>query len=221
MANYKPGEETKSRILKVSKELFYNNGLKNTTYNQISKKANVNIGTIVYHFGSIENIGQIIYREILANRRNVVLDKINTLFPDRKIDDALLALVEYRLNTDSYIRFPDYTRFITEIMGILDTWEHVDLTESGYKLSNRFGYEYNEKELFMQKLLFLPFANLVVNESKQVNFELTAKDICDYHTKVRLLSLGVSSIEIDEFLRQVDEIAEKISLTVNASFEIY
>ncbi|MFA0815186.1 MAG: TetR/AcrR family transcriptional regulator [Anaerofustis sp.] len=220
MATYKAGEETKSRILEKSKELFYKNGLKNTTYIQISKKADVNIGTIVYHFKSIENIGHIVYLEIVKHRRDVTFEKIKKTFPDLSMDSALYPLLEYRINTDSYIRYPNYTRFIGEIIGNVETWAIEDLSSSGHKLSNKFGSRYTEKEFFMEKLLFLPFASLVVNESRHIGMELSAKEIAEFHSRARLLPMGATNEEIDEILRQVDEVAEQIHLKISPTFDI-
>ncbi len=220
MANYKAGEETKSRILEKSKELFYKNGLKNTTYIQISKKADVNIGTIVYHFKSIENIGHIVYLEIVKKRREVTVEKIKNTFPDKEVDPLLDPLLDYRINTDSYIRYPNYTRFVGEIIGNVETWAIDDLSASGHKLASRFGSSYGEKEFFMEKLLFLPFASLVVNESRHVNMNLTAKEIAEFHTRARLLPMGASLEEIDVILSRINEIAEQIHLNISPTFEI-
>jgi AcrR family transcriptional regulator len=218
MATYRVGEQTKNRILSVSKELFYRNGLGNTTYAQISKKADVNIGTIVYHFKSIENIGHIVYEEILETRHDFIMDKIKDITHGKTLTDTILSLVEYRVNTDSYLRYPNYAYFIGEVSFRSETWDIKDLKRTSIKLAEEANYTYTEDELFMHKLLFLPFASLVVNAAQRNNIKLTAKQICDYHTRVRLLSLNVGEKELQSILAEVDDIASQISISIDDHF---
>ena len=72
----------------------------------------------------------------------------------------------------------------------------------------------------MEKLLFLPFASLVVNESRHVNMNLTAKEIAEFHTKARLLPMGASLEEINVILARINEIADQIHLNISPTFEI-
>ena len=52
----KDGVETRNRILEVSCKLFAKNGFRNTIHEEICRLANVNTGSINYHFQSKENL---------------------------------------------------------------------------------------------------------------------------------------------------------------------
>lgn len=214
MGTYKAGEDTKSNILAHSRMLFYQNGIKNTTYSQIAKSAKVNMGVIVYHFKTLTNIAQLIYQQILRERHQTFLKKIDALNLEN-IDGGTLAVVEYRVHTECYLHFPKYQRFISEVLVDGTVWSDEELNQSLYHLCKKYGIELSDTDILLHKFLYLPFSSIVTNAIHANLFELNAKQICDYHTKTRLLGLGISQQKIDVLLQEVDRISSKISLTVD------
>lgn len=217
MGTYKAGEDTKNNILTHSRLLFYQNGIKNTTYSQIAKSAKVNMGVIVYHFKTLTNIAQQIYQHILRERHQTFLKKIDDLHLET-IDGGTLAIVEYRVHTECYLQFPKYQRFISEVLVDGIVWSDDELNQSLYHLCKKYGIELSETDILLHKFLFLPFSSIVTNAIHANLFSLNAKQICDYHTKNRLLGLGVSQQEIEVLLHDVDRISSKVSLNVDENF---
>lgn len=66
MAQYKNGIETKKRILKTAKELFYINGYRKTTIAMIAEKASVPVGLVNYYYKK-EALVSRIYHEFILN----------------------------------------------------------------------------------------------------------------------------------------------------------
>ena len=64
MGSYQKGIETKNSIVEASRELFYNNGYRNTTMRQIAKGAECGLGLMTYYFKSKADIAAIIYTAI-------------------------------------------------------------------------------------------------------------------------------------------------------------
>ena len=122
MANYSVGQETKQKIILTARRLFYKNGLENTTYSQISKLASVNLGTIVYHFGTLEDLGRAIYDEILMERSDLTKQQFRKYKLYEKQTKTVLALSEYRINTQSYLDYPKYARFILDMVHRKKIW---------------------------------------------------------------------------------------------------
>lgn len=217
MGTYKAGEETKKIIQSKAKTLFYHNGIKNTTYAQISKSGNVNIGLIVYHFRSLNNLAKIIYQQILRERHLAFLKKVDALKLEN-VDPGTLAIVEYRVHTECYLTFPKYQRFISEVLMDSTVWSDEELNSSLQLICKKYGIEMPDTDYTLHKFLFLPFSSIVTNAINSNLFTLSAKQICDYHSRVRLLGLGISHQEIDELLKEVDVISSEIFLNVDENF---
>ncbi len=215
MANYKAGELTKEKILRVSRELFYRNGFENTTYVQISKKADVNLGTIIYHFKSLEGISRIIYDEIVEQRAEVIAKRIEETFPNNTINDSIKSLAQYRINTQSYLDYPNYARFVSEQLFKSEVWNTPFFDLSLGNLCHDYGISVSPKEYELHKFLFLPFAALTTSSVNSGFLDVTAKELCEYQFKTRLLSLGIDVPTQQVIFKKVDDIADAIRLTVD------
>ena len=85
MSTYSVGEATKERIIAVCKELFYEKGLRGTSYNDICDKADINRGLLPYHFKSKNNIAKIVFSEFIEDfeaisKKTIVTDNFNVYF---------------------------------------------------------------------------------------------------------------------------------------------
>ncbi len=221
MANYKSGEETKNIILNVSKELFYKHGSKNTTYAQISKLSNANIGLIVYHFKSLDNVANIVYRQILEERHIIFLKKIEELNLEEDVGGGILAIVEYWVHTKSYLEFPNYQRFINEVLLQSIIWDDEQLNDSLNLICSQFKITIPKEEFILHKYLFLPFANLVTNSINSNIINVNQKQINEYHTRIRLLALGLKENQINKILEKVINIFSKVTIKIDNHFNFY
>lgn len=88
MVERKTGEKKKQAILKVSKELFYEKGFKDTTFTDISKVLDCPASTISYHFGSKIELATIIQGEY--SRQNKIY--IESIVGDAYSKTMLMAL---------------------------------------------------------------------------------------------------------------------------------
>lgn len=66
MASYKPGNRTKTALIKSAKKLFYEKGYDNTSVKEICMASDVPTSAITYHFGGKEFLAQEIYEEMIA-----------------------------------------------------------------------------------------------------------------------------------------------------------
>lgn len=77
MCAYSVGLATKEKILSVCKELFYEKGLKATSYNDICEKADINRGLLPYHFKSKNNIAIQVFREFIDQFDSIMGENLN------------------------------------------------------------------------------------------------------------------------------------------------
>lgn len=94
MASYGNGLDTKEKILKTAKKLFYEKGYDNTTFKEISTISGINQGLIVYHYKTKANLAAAVFREYIKTS----MKKIEDCFPD--VDNLTL----YFINDYVYFR---------------------------------------------------------------------------------------------------------------------
>ena len=64
---YLVGEQTKRKIFKISRQLFYKKGYDETTYDDISKLAKVNRALIPYYFKNKKNLALLVFQKFIED----------------------------------------------------------------------------------------------------------------------------------------------------------
>lgn len=75
MGNYDVGIQTRNRILKVCRKLFYEKGYDATTFDDICREGRFNKGTVHYHFRGKYNIARQIFINFVIDS-NTLADRI-------------------------------------------------------------------------------------------------------------------------------------------------
>jgi AcrR family transcriptional regulator len=74
-----PGDETRQRLLKAAMELFALYGFAETSVRELTKRAQCNVASVSYHFGSKEKLYEAVMRHVfrqLASRREESLQQL-------------------------------------------------------------------------------------------------------------------------------------------------
>ena len=216
MGTYESGNKTKYRISEAARELFYKNGFGNTTYKQLGDLADVNLGMIVYHFKSLDHLAEMIYSDILKERSTLLVERNNQLFGRQLFKTSTLLLAFMRINTQAYIDYPNFSRFIVERLskGLSNNSPPFDTTL--HTLCEDYRLELSDKESLLQKYLFLPFTAISANGIHLTGLSsITAKDICDYAVRMRLKGCGLGDETIESVLKDIDFISERIRLSID------
>ncbi len=120
MAMYKTGIETKQNILESAKELFYQNGYKQTSVQQICRAADAKLGTFTYYFPKKQDLLSCIYTDYMQKCVDYVEGNTEGLSLPRQ---HLYTVMMYygKLYTD-----PRITSFHQEVleMGSMNVWFH-------------------------------------------------------------------------------------------------
>ncbi len=215
MATYAAGNETKRKIEEAARSLFYKHGYNNTTYAQVAKTAGVNLGTIVYHFKSLDHLADLIYKDIVVQRKDVFLRKLDTFFEPGTFSRATTDIAQYRINTQTYADYPNYTRFISERMFISSTWNSPAFDYSLYNICRDYKLPITMNEYVLQKYLFLPYATIAISALNRGDIDLTVDEIFEYQIRIRLQSYGMKNEDIESILKDVKMIADKVKLQVS------
>lgn len=124
--SYLVGEQTKQKIFKESRKLFYKKGFVETTYNDISTAANINRALIPYHFNSKQTLGYAVYAKILSDFDTAFF---NTVHEDECPPDLMNVL-----HTFAYYQMFDNAkllRFAYEIISCEKTNDPFPMFEKG------------------------------------------------------------------------------------------
>lgn len=112
MGEYAVGAATRKRIYDVTKKLFYEKGIKATSYKDICEAAEVNRGLIPYYFKSKSNIAVQVLEEFVESMERA----INERWPEDKMSrsefNIMVELLMFRLlaENENVCRFYDEIR---------------------------------------------------------------------------------------------------------------
>lgn len=211
---YQAGDRTKEKILQVSRALFYSKGFEETTYDDISKKAEINRALIPYHFKNKKTLGAVIHKEFLAN----IADIKNELLKDN--DEVIATAVSsflyyYTLYNENVARFIYQIQkehsfremFLSSekvfITGLFNKAQKIDSETLDILTHMDYGIEKEIVEM------------MYVGSYKSKLNEIVCMEI---HMMLRYL--GYSKKDVQDILDKAMEITEGYKLTVKDEFEV-
>lgn len=109
MATYSNGINTRETILQTARELFYEQGYRQTTTRQIVSRSSSNLGLIKYHFNSKADIGLAVYGEINDAICDWSASLASFTTPAERL--MLASTAEIKLSFTS----PEFGRFFNEL----------------------------------------------------------------------------------------------------------
>ena len=213
MANYTAGLETKNRILEKSKELFYQIGYNDLSFNELCRAAAVNQGTIVYHFGGKFQIAQQIYAEMMASMQN----QVKALFADE--DDFPVVILCVLVYFDLFFKDPGFRRFCVQISQ--DNMESVIADQ--YRNYSPVLYQYLSKLYSVDQLEMIftcttgadiALQHYLYQNIETKSFSNTIDDIC------KCLFYFVDTDVLQPVIEKAHTMFKKISIT-NTGFDIH
>lgn len=216
MGEYAVGAATRKRIYDTAKKLFYEKGIKDTSYKDICEAADVNRGLIPYYFKSKNNIATQVLEEFVESMERAIEER----WPEDKMGHSefniMVELLMFRLlaENENVCRFYDEIRsdaefsattlrIQSETMNMLV--QGVGITVDPAKLSTVVAMvEGTENEL-----VHLVRCNLL-EESIEA---MVRRDVrCCYFL------LGADLSQVDEAWERVVKLARKCTMKCDARF---
>jgi AcrR family transcriptional regulator len=115
MSNMTKGQETKNKIRKTARALFYEQGYNNTTSRQISENSGTNLGLLKYYFNGKNEIAQIIYTDI-RNHCDQLLLQEEFGGDEKQNDSSNMFLLSSAIELYLCLENKNYARFYNEII---------------------------------------------------------------------------------------------------------
>lgn len=115
MADYQVGLETKAKIIRTARHLFYENGYQKTTYADICKLTGISQGTLHYHFNSKATLACAVSDKVA----DTILEEARLLIGNAPEDDSeqnyLLYMVVRVIYWKLFTRDSRFRRYAMEI----------------------------------------------------------------------------------------------------------
>ncbi len=195
----------RDNILYCAKELFLENGCEKTSMRDIAKKAQVSLGSVVYHFTSKENLIMEVSDIILKQLRELSFETIN--LAKNSIEELFLYQLLMQVR---FIENPKVERLFNQLLTMSGnkTKPHIYTIERYKNILNEYSLKLSEEEIFiyMQSGKFVEkgFTELKLTQ----NFQMTYLDLIYLIVETTILPLGISKKTV---LEAFENAVEKIS----------
>lgn len=214
---YLTGEQTKRKIFKESKKLFYKKGFTETTYADISSAAKVNRALIPYHFKNKQVLGQEVYCKVVEEFKNAIdgiLD-ISQFTPDFT---TILHIVTYYRLLETNTRF---SRFVFQLLSDETTpvFTRDSEKELLLNLGSRFA-RFSDTELDILAQMDIGIKKELIRMLCLSENGVTADRIAGTHIHMLMSYAGYSAKKNDELIQAAFEVADLLSFHVKSGFTI-
>lgn len=214
---YLAGEQTKRKIFKESKKLFYKNGFTETTYDDISNAAKVNRALIPYHFNNKQALGQEIYCRI-TEEFTTAIDEILDI---RQFSSDFISIFHtvayYRLLRDNY----RFSRFVFQLQS--DTTDSLFTIEKEREFLLNLGSKFSHLDDVELNILAKMYVGMK-KEIIQMIYLSENNDITDRITEIHLHMLmgyaGYSRKKADELIQAAFEVTNLLSFHMKNGFSV-
>lgn len=124
---YLVGEQTKQKIFKASRQLFYKQGYDETTYDDISKLAKVNRALIPYYFKNKKTLALLVFQKFIEDYYIICDQTMEGLNMSDEVRTAIYMFGYYRLLKDRNL-----ARFLIQFHSDVDYNERMVTSEKKF-----------------------------------------------------------------------------------------
>ena len=215
-SNYAVGKETRKKIWKASRNLFYEKGLNATTYDDISKAAGINRALIPYYFKTKHQLGRGVFQEITEEFYKELDKAIDMAQYSQQLQNNIQSFGYYRL-----LRNEQYGRFAAQIFMNEVLTDDMTQSENDYiRAYIRQDTNLTEKEIAILSRLDYgierEIINLIQGNEKQAGID----EICIMELRMLLQYCGYSEEEISELAKKTVEVLNQCRFEVESGFRI-
>jgi|TARA_Y100000310_G_scaffold203698_1_gene203954 AcrR family transcriptional regulator len=191
------GQKRREEILKAAKELFFEQGFRNTSVRQIAQSANTAMGTLYHHFPDKISILKVIVNELVGNLRGQIF-KIADLNLRPEVGFALdlrkgymMTLEDQRLSRLFFV-----VRSIPEI-------HEFSLENKRIRLRIFFKDRLSDQEIELIAISIQGIADSFFQQRYEDNLDYSSSFLADYIVKSSLRVIGFNEKKIDSAIDEM------------------
>lgn len=200
--------DTQSTILAVAQRLFLENGYRNTSMRRIAQEAKVNVGLLVYYFGTKNNLVLEIINGFFDEDAETAA--VYGLFTDNPIENLFTYLL---VNQATINRDPLKKKLIDELSSeelVYDEPSRVT-QQLFHKVVQFIGASYSEEEIMIFSLLSKGVDRMLLRKKREGFIDIDDLTMIKLIAQTSILALGVEKSVIDQaFLSAVHRLEPEI-----------
>ena len=158
-------QEKKNAILKATLELIAEQGFHGTSISQIADRANVNVGSIYYHFDNKDDILNALYIECKTRiTQSTLRDCSDDIPADKCIKRMMINNIHYFIENREQLSFIEQYENSPYFANIVLTSEYAEIKKAYEDMYNRYKMQDLIKDLsseILQRLLFGSIISLI------------------------------------------------------------
>lgn len=211
---YSSGNKTKEKIIKATRILLYKKGFSNTTYDDISNATKINRALIPYHFKSKQQLGQIIYSQIITDFFSSLDSILDVKEFSADFVSTLHITAYYQLLTDSsFVQFVNELQNDISFSSFMEQSEY-ELMEGLIQKSNKLSP--TEKSILLTSAVGMKkeLIRMVNNKKADVN------DIAKMQLYMLLSYCGYSKKKIEELYDSAMQVIHMFTFQITSDFRI-
>ena len=220
MGAYAVGIATRNKIYQVAKGLFYEKGIKDTSYNDICSAAEVNKGLIPYYFKSKNNIAELVLNDFIKSMEEAVGEHWRDASISHAMLDTLIELMQFRL----FARDERVCRFYHEIMSESFVFERATKDVQTYVMQRYmgdFGVTVPDAQLSTVVAMVQGTERELVRLVYTKTLSESIEDMVRRDMLCCLYLLGIDDAAARESIDRAFELAEGVSLVSDSMFNCH
>lgn len=211
---YKKSDDTRGKILRAARKLFYDWGYHETSVKNISDEANVNRALISYHFGSKGELAFTVADQLVQNLRM----KLNQAYQSLGEDPELLVQLGAEFRHFAHLREVNkkYKRLMVEL-----SWDNImtySMGHTGIEITDRvcelYGLDFDENE---KKLVHFSIASTIgtftiLNEKELI--DCSAEYLSEKQIEIYMKIFGFNRELIESVKKKSYDLYQKVELSI-------
>jgi len=219
LANYKTGIETKEKIYKTAKRLFYENGYIKTTLSEIAKESETNKAMVAYYFENKNKLALEVYNEYMVVNKVKIQNAIKEQFPS--CNHVLKTAIEYRIQNRNCRLNRQLNRFYHELCES-NIFMKTESASIGFVENINRAYKLGLDRLTVKALAL---ANLATVHGLHVArnegyLDCSSQYLAEMEIRLLFQSLRFDNDFIDECIEESLQMVEKIDIQVGKDFTV-
>lgn len=205
-------------IITTAQRLFYEKGLKRTSFEDIANVCGISKALISYHFGSKSKLGGIVFSKYSADIQNCLAIQAYSRYPE--YDLIVISTANLMLHLKLYKEDPKAFRFYKEFMD--SSFEDVTTgIEYFYKASNRqFKSKIDDETLHLIYISSNYAARGLIYNYFTGHIQSSFEKFEEFIIKSSHKSFMIPEMEIDSIIVSGKELLEKLNLKICDYFEV-
>ncbi len=211
-------EITRKKILDSASELFFINGLYNTSQQQIADHAGVNRGLIHHYFGSTENIAAILFEDI----DKAFSSLMGEMFFKNEEDVIYTSIAQGRLVIDYLVANSNIKRFYIDLIrhSIAEKYLESCILRDFCMECEYMGLKMDEDQKRLYSMLLTSIECKLISSQAECFQTISVEDVVTIKNRIHLNILGIDGAEAERKIARAVALSRRVHYIPSDSLRV-